>query len=88
MNLYEPNRNEYHMYITKASEKVVVVLKYVMEALRRKEALEILPVIRMEIDYELVTLHDAMEANDKVEIIKSKERLKQLRLKMLEIEDE
>ncbi|SDQ64173.1 hypothetical protein SAMN05216232_2905 [Virgibacillus subterraneus] len=63
-------------------------MKYVMEALRKKEAQEKLPVIRMEIDYELVTLHDAMEANDKIEMIKSKERLEQLRLQMLEIEND
>ncbi|MGP4106845.1 hypothetical protein [Virgibacillus sp. L01] len=63
-------------------------MKYVMEALRKKEALEKLPVIRMEIDYELVTLHDAMQANDKIEMIKSKERLEQLRLQVLEIEND
>ncbi|MBP1948757.1 MULTISPECIES: hypothetical protein [Virgibacillus] len=63
-------------------------MKYVMEALRKKEAQEKLPVIRMEIDYELVTLHDAMQANDKIEMIKSKERLEQLRLQMLEIEND
>ncbi|MBY7143768.1 hypothetical protein KFZ56_12070 [Virgibacillus sp. NKC19-3] len=57
-------------------------MKYVMEAIRRKEAQEKLPVIRMEIDYELVTLHDALKANDNVEIIKAKERLEQLRLQL------
>lgn len=61
-------------------------LKYVMEALRRKEAQEKLPVIRMEIDYELVTLHDALQAKDSVQIIKTKERLEQLRRQWLEIE--
>ncbi|GAB3800028.1 hypothetical protein [Virgibacillus kimchii] len=61
-------------------------MKYVMEALRRKEAQKKLPVIRMEIDYELVTLHDALKANDKIQIIKTKERLEQLRRQLLEIE--
>lgn len=60
-------------------------MKYVMEALRRKEAQEKLPVIRMEIDYELVTLFDALQANDKVEIIKAKERLEQLRRQLYSI---
>lgn len=60
-------------------------MKYVMEALRRKEAQEKLPVIRMEIDYELVTLLDALQANDKVEIIKAKERLEQLRRQLYSI---
>ncbi|GAA0334594.1 hypothetical protein [Oceanobacillus sp. FSL W7-1293] len=53
-------------------------MKYVMEALRRKEAEERLPVIKLEIDYELATLYDAMQEEDTVQIIKSKERLKQL----------
>lgn len=63
-------------------------LKYVMEAIRRKEAQEKLPVIRMEIDYELVTLHDALKANDNVQIIKAKERLEQLRLQLQKAENE
>ncbi|WP_205135664.1 hypothetical protein [Virgibacillus halotolerans] len=63
-------------------------MKYVMEALRRKEAEEQLPVIRMEIDYELVTLFDALQANNTVDIIKTKERLEQLRLQWLEIEND
>ncbi|MBP2077901.1 hypothetical protein [Oceanobacillus polygoni] len=63
-------------------------MKYVMEALRRKEAEERLPVIRMEIDYELVTLYDAMQAKDTVSMIKAKERLEDLRKQMLQIENE
>lgn len=63
-------------------------LKYVMEVLRRKEAQEKIPVLRMEIDYELVSLFDALQANDKVEIIKSKERLEQLRIQLYSIENE
>ncbi|WP_010649552.1 hypothetical protein [Oceanobacillus massiliensis] len=63
-------------------------MKYVMEALRRKEAQERLPVIRMEIDYELVTLYDAMQEKDKVKMIKTKERLEDLRKQMLQIENE
>ncbi|WP_067725778.1 hypothetical protein [Oceanobacillus damuensis] len=63
-------------------------MKYVMEALRRKEAQEKLPVIRMEIDYELATLFDAMQDNDKVLIIKTKERLVELRKQLLQMDDE
>ncbi|RDW18429.1 hypothetical protein CWR48_12720 [Oceanobacillus arenosus] len=63
-------------------------MKYVMEALKRKEAEEKLPVIRMEIDYELVTLYDAMQEKDKLQIIKTKDRLEALRIQMLEIENE
>ncbi|HLR40662.1 MAG TPA: hypothetical protein VK091_03235 [Virgibacillus sp.] len=63
-------------------------MKYVMETLRRKEAQEKLPVVKMEIDYELLTLHDALKADDKVLIIKTKERLQQLRLQLLQAENE
>ncbi|WP_430786196.1 hypothetical protein VBD025_13170 [Virgibacillus flavescens] len=63
-------------------------MKYVMEALRRKEAQEKIPVIRMEIDYELVSLSDALKEKNTVEIIKAKERLEQLRLQLHSIESE
>ncbi|SFD83401.1 hypothetical protein SAMN05216238_104304 [Lentibacillus persicus] len=61
-------------------------MKYVIEDLRKKQEMETLPVVRMEIDYELMTLYDAMQANDKVETIKSKERLKQLRSRLMKLE--
>lgn len=60
-------------------------LRYVIEVLRQKDAREQLPVIKMEIDYELVTLHDALLVDNKVEIIKAKERLEQLRMQWLNI---
>lgn len=63
-------------------------MRYVIEALRIQDAKAQLPVIRMEIDYELVTLHDAMLANDKVKMIKAKERLEHFRQQLLKIEDE
>jgi hypothetical protein len=63
-------------------------VKYVMEALRRKEAQEKLPVIRMEIDYELVSLYDALQAEDTVEVIKAKEKLEQLRKQLIQIEND
>ncbi|MBM7552908.1 hypothetical protein [Thalassobacillus pellis] len=59
-------------------------MKRVMEALRRREAEEKLPVIRMEIDYELVTLHDAMMADDKAQIETSKKRLNELRAELFQ----
>ncbi|KHE70996.1 hypothetical protein [Halobacillus sp. BBL2006] len=59
-------------------------MKHVMEALRKREAEEKLPVIRMEIDYELVTLHDAMIAGDEEQINKSKKKLSALRKQLIE----
>ncbi|MBU5468438.1 hypothetical protein KQI49_16560 [Virgibacillus sp. MSJ-26] len=63
-------------------------MKFVMEAFRKQELIEQLPVILMEIDYELLTLFEALQANDTVQIIKAKEKLKDLRLKKIEIEKE
>src|SRR5699024_9093045 len=60
------------------------MVRYVMEAMRKQELKENLPVIRMEIDYELATLYDAMQTWDTVQMIKSKQRLKQLRHQCLE----
>lgn len=57
-----------------------------MEAIWREEAKKQLPAIRLEIDYELVTLYDAMQSDDRVQIIRSKEKLEQLRLQLLHIE--
>ncbi len=67
--------------------KGVALLKFVMEIIKREEAKERLPVIKMEIDYELLTLFDALEDDDQVQIIKSKERLKFLRKQLIEIEE-
>jgi len=58
-----------------------------METFRKQELKEQLPIILMEIDYELLSLHDALESNDIVQIIKIKERLNRLRLKKIEIEE-
>lgn len=50
-------------------------MRYVIEQVRKEENKQLQSVIYLEIDYELVTLFDAMEANDKVEIMKAKEKL-------------
>jgi len=66
----------------------VEILKYIIEDLRQDEVLKELPVIRMEIDYELATLYDALQSDNKVEIIKTKERLEQLRQQWLHIDNQ
>lgn len=53
-------------------------MRYVIEQVRKKENRQLRSVIRMEIDYELVTLFDAMQDEDTIEMIKSKERLRAL----------
>jgi len=53
-------------------------MKFVLEQVKQKENRQMISVIRMEIDYELVTLYDAMQANDKLEIVKTKSKLSYL----------
>lgn len=63
-----------------------VTMDQVIAALKRKDAEERIPVLRLELDYELATLHDALKTQDRSQIKKSKERLKQLRREMLLLE--
>ncbi|RNB91300.1 hypothetical protein EDM56_05775 [Brevibacillus fluminis] len=58
----------------------------VIAALKRKDAEERIPVLRLELDYELATLYDALQANDYAQICKSKELLKKLGREMLLLE--
>jgi len=60
-------------------------MKYVIEQVREKENKQMESIIRMEIDYELVTLYDAMEANNEEEIKKTKEKLMYLVNKLTNI---
>lgn len=69
------------------SRKEWMNLRFLMEPIKIREAKEKLPVIKLEIDYELLTLFDALQADDQVQIIKSKERLEFLRRQMVEIEN-
>ncbi len=50
-------------------------MKYVIEQVRKRENRQMQHVVRMEIDYELVTLFDALEANNDAGVNKSKEKL-------------
>lgn len=50
-------------------------MRYVIEQVRKEENKQLKSVIYLEIDYELVTLYDAMETEDKIQIMKSKEKL-------------
>ena len=69
-------------------QRGVIEVKYLMQAIEKQEAIQKLPVIRMEIDYELMTLFDAMEAEDTTEIIKAKAKLKSLHYQLTEITDD
>lgn len=61
------------------TKKGVLMVKKVLESLQKENGRKRINVIKMEIDYELLTLHDAIKAGDKEQIEKSKERLSELR---------
>lgn len=63
----------------------VCTVKQVVRVIKRNEAEKRLPVLRLEIDYELATLHDAIVAKDEAQIKKSKLILEQFRQEMLRL---
>lgn len=50
-------------------------MRYVIDQVKNDEQDKVLAVIRMEIDYELLSLHDALETANESEIMMTKERL-------------
>lgn len=57
-----------------------------IQTFKRKDAEERIPVLRMEIDYELVSLHDAMAEESLEKINQCKVRLEQLRQELIRLE--
>ncbi|HLS66995.1 MAG TPA: hypothetical protein VK029_08390 [Pseudogracilibacillus sp.] len=53
-------------------------MRYVLNHVKKRDTRQLLSVVRLEIDYELVTLYDAMKAKDEKLIDETKEKLKQL----------
>lgn len=54
--------------------------------LKRKEGERRIAVLRLEVDYELATLYDAMIENDEKKKKECKEKLEKLRLEMIRLE--
>ncbi|GAJ99697.1 MULTISPECIES: hypothetical protein [Geomicrobium] len=61
-------------------------MEQVIQAMKRNDAEKRIPVVRLEIDYELVTLHDYMVANDEKGIEQVKLKLKKLTQELLRLE--
>lgn len=57
-----------------------------MNVYQRKDAERRIPVLKLEIDYELATLFDALNDDHMQQINKSKKRLEELRIEMLRLE--
>ncbi|MFA9557307.1 hypothetical protein ACERII_08395 [Evansella sp. AB-rgal1] len=54
-------------------------MERVIQTLKRIEGDKRMPVLKMEIDYELLTLYDALQSKDKKQIEFSKRKLEKLR---------
>ncbi|HFK1450267.1 TPA: hypothetical protein ACGXMV_001508 [Bacillus pacificus] len=61
-------------------------MRQVINALKRKDAEKRIPVLRLELDYELATLYDAMMENDKQKKEECVQKLEVLRLEMIRLE--
>ncbi|MCF6136953.1 hypothetical protein [Pseudalkalibacillus berkeleyi] len=61
-------------------------MKQVIQTLKNTEAERRIPVLRLEIDYELATLHDALVEKNPEQIKRSKKKLERLRQEMLQLE--
>lgn len=64
----------------------VVTLDEIIHAFKSKRAEQRAAVLRLELDYELASLHDAMKAGDEKAVTNIKQRLKEMRHEMLELE--
>ncbi|PYZ97842.1 hypothetical protein CR205_04410 [Alteribacter lacisalsi] len=61
-------------------------MEKVIQTLKRRDGERRIPVLKMEIDYELQTLFDAMQASDQKQVEKSKRILERLRNELLRLE--
>lgn len=61
-------------------------MRQVINALKRTDAEKRIPVLRLELDYELATLFDAMTINDNEAMTESKKKLEVLRLELIRLE--
>ncbi|MBM7095968.1 MULTISPECIES: hypothetical protein [Alteribacter] len=61
-------------------------MEKVIQTLKRRDGERRIPVLKMEIDYELQTLFDAMQASDQKQIEKSKRILERLRNELQRLE--
>lgn len=61
-------------------------MKQVIQTLKRRDGEQRIPVVRLEIDYELATLHDAMLQHNTKEMESCKIRLEKLRQELIRLE--
>ncbi|WP_331248432.1 hypothetical protein [Evansella clarkii] len=68
------------------AKKRGVKMEKVIQTLKRIDGEKRIPVLKMEIDYELQTLYDALQANEEGQIKESKQKLERLRSELIHLE--
>lgn len=67
-------------------KECMVTTEQVLEAFKRKDAEERIPVVKLEVDYALASLFEAIQLNDQQRIDQCKEELERLRIEMVLLE--
>jgi hypothetical protein len=62
------------------------MIRQVINVWKRTDGEQRIPVLKLEIDYELMSLHDALVNNDEIQIEECKQKLQNLRLEMIRLE--
>lgn len=62
------------------------MIRQVLSVWRRTDGEERIPILKIELDYELMVLYDALQDNDQDAIKESKQRLEILRQEMIRLE--
>jgi hypothetical protein len=73
------------MFMTKRNA-IVVTMEDVMRAFRCRAPEERIPILRLQLDYELDLLYEAMIENNSAKIDETKKRLQKIRREMLILE--
>mgnify|MGYP006875676199 CR=1 FL=1 len=76
----------YHGYDLNTKVRGVAKMKHVIQTLLRNDAEKRLPVLKMEINYELAMLHEAIESDHTEQIESSKQKLEELRQEWIRLE--
>lgn len=86
-NSWHKKKRFHNIYkINKKSTKGCQPVKQVMRTLKRRDAERRIPVVRMEINYELATLYEALNKKDVTTVQSCKDKLENLRREMMELE--
>ncbi|MDF2945827.1 MAG: hypothetical protein K0S51_506 [Bacillales bacterium] len=62
------------------------MIRQVINVWKRTDGEQRIPVLKLEIDYELMSLYDALVNNDEIQIEECKQKLQNLRLEMIRLE--